>query len=341
MAVDFVSSLLTNLPQLLQAMQIASLLILAFFYGSLIISSFRSPFRGLVRYVLAFAFGILALVGGSVLEVQFGSLLRSLPIPSLLSSIASTFVFGIISAAIISVSLWLLTAHFPKLDRLSVLEAEITRLRHALLAHRVIKPIDAGHARAVAEKAVPGFSVSKVDRGDDRYAVTMKKDRKSRIVVVGAFSGDVIETHRSESRVLDYFSDPVHLIGAVVLAGFLLFAAASFRGFSDPASGFMEELGLPGFEDLPGDCVSLPILLSSPQVAALNYDISKLPAWDSVADRVAIEQGTGAAPTFVKQLPYSGVTHAVAVVESAGGSVEICSATAGVFCQCVGSENLK
>lgn len=134
--------------------------------------------------------------------------------------------------------------------------------------------------------------------------------------------------------------EPVRIVGIVVLAAFLIFSLMNFQGFpsfGDELLSFIgltpediDELGryMEGFQspDLPEDCVPIITLIQN------NYDdivSDSLPESTDVGIRSLIESGSGMSIEKVLVVSHEQRTFYIGAAQD-----NLCSATAGEFCEC-------
>ncbi len=329
------------LPQLLGAVQIILYVALSWTFGSVAFFGMKKRIPFAVRMVAKLGTGFLCILAGLALG-------KYLPLPrdGLFQMLQLDLLMaGLAASALAGTALFLMTAGNAENEGKSVkrLEERVRLLEGALLNNRV-PTIPENDAMKSAETALPGFQAKRASLKAADWEVMLEKDSRTAVVTLGAHTGEVKGIERAGR-----LRDPRVVAGAAIMIGIVAFSVLSFRGFPSMTEGIASMMGmsdeqfnsLVGGSELPEGCVATVRILMSQGVSVISND--KLYSDDSA--KALFETATGRQVMLMYKTSYEGSERIVSITlpkdmdASNSGNVmenaEICSSTAGEFCDCV------
>jgi hypothetical protein len=267
-----VADIIEFLPQLLFMAQIAIYLLLSWFFGSIAFRGVKKKMHFAVRIAARLGTGFLCLVSGAALRNYLfffnGTIFQIMQIDFLIG--------GLIAAAVLAIAFYLITRKYADEDSKKVirrLQGKIKLLEDIINKHK-IPALNEHEAMRVAESVVPGFSARHAVRKDADWEITLERDKKGALVVLGAYTGEVKRIEHAGR-----FQDSYMIAGVVIIAVFFAFSLLSFRSIPSISDGVASLLGMdPGqFNSLigtntPEGCVSPVKIMMSKGVSVVRSE---------------------------------------------------------------------
>jgi hypothetical protein len=284
--------------------------------------------RFLVKLPIVFAVGFIALITAISLSnfINFfneGFFFRIIQF--------NIFINGIISSIILAVSFYLITYKDAKSRKtVEKLEKRIEDLENLLLKHKVpVLPKE--KITEIAKKRFKNYKVSKADVNGKFWEVHMEKGKKKITVAIGGYDGEIKDVIY-ESKLHMIFSNPLKIIGALIIICLLLFSALFFKNFPSMGENLASAFGMSneqylelfGEKNLPEGCISASRL-------ALKYK-PELPTYENLDVKKLIEDASGIKIKWMYRIEDEGKNYVLALDEN---FEYVCSSTESVFCECV------
>jgi hypothetical protein len=318
------------LPQLLNIVQIVIYIALSWFFGSLTLRGLKRDFSFFIKIPITLAFGFLCIICGSAFSTFFGlfqeGILKILQIDLFIGGLVISIVFGI--------SLYLMSRESERYDPQSVIKKLKKRIGvlEGLLLERRIQPISEEIARQTAEQSLSGYRTSEARLNKADWEIYLEKGERKAKVVLGAYDGEIKGITYKKS-IKDIFSDPLRIIGIVLIVSFLMTSLINFRGLPNISEGVYSLLGISpdDLKSLFGEDENLPEGCISASRLALKYKPS-LPTYENEDVKKMIENESGFKIGWMYRISYEGRDYVFAIDLD---FKNFCSATETKFCHCV------
>lgn len=328
--VALASSIFSSLPQILEMAQLIVYVFLVFFFGGIVV-------KGIGIRLNFFLKTLFVMVTGAVCLAASKSIAGYLPFFSegmFKLFQVDVFIGGVITAFLLSISLYLLTSGMRK-DELKELKGQLAKLRSLLISNHTIRPVGQHQAEKVAEKTT-GFKAVSAEIAGDEWRVVVKEGEKERIVIMDALTAEVKNIFH-KSKIGTFFSKKARIAGLVILVAMFAFILLNFRGLPT-ISDTLSEIGispeaLSGFSDLLQQQQGLLGQSSCREAIPILQDqqaLSQAQVYSDESTKSVFEEQSGSKVSVMRRVEKGGMELILGFTENK----KVCFTSNGEFCGC-------
>jgi hypothetical protein len=344
MAMPSIMGLFEMLPQLLLVVQSVLYIVLAWIFGSLAVRGLKKDIPFAIKILVVFGSGFICVMAGAALRgILFflkGTVFEIMQMDS--------FIMGILAAVIFAISFYLITRDDEKASRdktIKTLQQRVALLEGMLIKSRA-PVLREDEVKKTAETLMKGFDAKEATLRKNDWVVTLAKEDRKALVVIGAFTGEVKHMEKQGSALA---RDPLKIVGAAVIVVLIALILMNFKGFPSMLDSIGSLLGMDpedmqtlfgGSGDLPEGCVPTVRILMSQGVNIFGGEGS----FEDESVRQMIEQETGRQVIMMYEVEYIGSNYVLSITLPFGSGVtqeelmknsQICSSLGNTFCECI------
>jgi hypothetical protein len=328
--VTLASNIFSLLPQILELAQLAMYIFLVFFFGGIVVKGIGLRLNFFLKTLLVIAAGAVCLLAGKAIALYLPFLGEGMFRLFQLD----VFAGGIITAFLLSLSLYLITAGLGK-DELKEVKEQLAKLKGLLISSRVIKPVAEHQALKMAEKAT-GLKADSAEIKGDEWRVVVKEGEKERLVVLDALTAEV-KSILHKSKIGTFFSRKSRIAGVLLLISLLVFILLNFRGLPTITDS-LSEIGLSpetlsGFSDTlkqqqglldKSECTEAIPVLQDQQA------LSEAQVYSDEATKSMFDEQSGSKVSVMRRVVKNGMELIFGFTENR----KVCFTSNGSFCGC-------